>query len=159
MFKSVTPESVGISSKYVEKFIKSLEKRKIHMHSVLLCRGESIFGEFYWAPFDKDFCHRMYSQTKSYVSIAIGLLLDEGKLSLDDKIADYFSDKIEGELSDSLKNQTVRDMLTMSTVGYGSSWFARENPDRLKIYFNRTGTVRSSGTVWEYDSAGSQVLS
>jgi hypothetical protein len=74
MFKKVTPESCGIDSKYVEKFISQLEKRKIHMHSVMLCRGYDIFGEFYWAPFNKDFLHRMYSETKSYVSIAIGFL-------------------------------------------------------------------------------------
>lgn len=158
MFRNVTPESVGISSKYVKKFIDTIEKRSLHMHSVLLCRGCDIFGEYYWAPFDKDFCHRMYSETKSYVSIAIGLLLDEGKLSLDDKIVDYFKDKIDTPLHDSFKKQTVRDMLCMSTVGHGRSWFDFESPDRCRIYFNRTGEVRSPNTIWEYDSQGSQVL-
>ena len=65
MFKTVTPESVGLKSKYLEKFILGLNKRNIHMHSVVMCRGYDIFGEFYWAPFNDDFCHRMYSQTKS----------------------------------------------------------------------------------------------
>ena len=83
MFENVTPESVGISSKYLKEFILRLEKRKLHMHSIVMCRGTKVFGEYYWAPFDKDFLHRMYSQTKSYVAVAIGLLLDEGKLSLD----------------------------------------------------------------------------
>ena len=158
MFKKATPESCGIDSKYVEKFISQLEKRKIHMHSVMLCRGYDIFGEFYWAPFNKDFLHRMYSETKSYVSIAIGFLLDEKKLSLDDKIADYFSDKIDTPLHESLKKQTVRQMLMMTTVGFGRSWFDFENPDRARIYFNRNGEVRCPGTIWEYDSQGSQVL-
>ena len=93
MFKTVTPETAGISSSHVEKFISALNKRNMKMHSVLLCKGYGIFGEFYWKPFDREFCHRMYSQTKSYVSIAIGFLLDEGKLSLDDKICDYFPEK------------------------------------------------------------------
>lgn len=158
MFKRVTPESCGIESGVVEKYLRYLEKRKIHMHSVVLCRGYNIFGEYYWAPFNKDFLHRMYSQTKSLVSIAIGFLIDEGKLTLDDKIADYFSDKIDTPLHESLKKQTVRNMLMMSTVGYGRSWFDFENPDRARIYFNRKGEVRCPGTIWEYDSQGSQIL-
>ena len=157
MFERVSPERVGISSRHVEKFIRVLEKRKARMHSVLLLRGDKLFGEYYWAPFNKDTCHRMYSQTKSYVSIAIGFLLDEGKLSLDDKIADFFPEKIRIE-NEQIKRQTVRHMLMMNTVGYGKSWFDKENTDRLDLYFNREGITRSPGTVWEYDSQGSQVL-
>lgn len=159
MFKIVTPESVGLKSKYVKEFISKLEKRKMHMHSVILCRGYDIFGEFYWAPFDKDFLHRMYSQTKSYISVAIGLLLEEGKLSLDDKILDYFPEKIDTPLSEAIKNQTIEQMLKMSTVGYGEDWFKNECRDRCKVYFNkRPENVRYPGTVWEYDSQASQVL-
>lgn len=157
MFEKVSPESVGISSRHVEKFIKTLEKRSARMHSVLFLRGDKLFGEYYWAPFNKDTCHRMYSQTKSYVAIAIGFLLDEGKLSLDDKIADFFPEKIRIE-NEQIKRQTVRNMLMMSTVGHGKSWFDKENTDRLDLYFNREGTTRSPNTVWEYDSQGSQVL-
>ncbi|MBQ7906617.1 MAG: serine hydrolase [Clostridia bacterium] len=156
-FNKVSPESVGISSRDVERFINVLNKRKMRMHSVIMCKGEDIFGEFYWAPFNKDLCHRMYSQTKSYVAVAIGFLLDEGKLSLDDKIVDFFPDKIRVE-NEQIKRQTVRHMLMMSTVGYGMDWFAKENTDRLDVYFNMRGVTRSPGTIWEYDSQGSQVL-
>ncbi len=37
----------------------------------------------------KFFCHRQYSQTKSFVGVAIGLLEEEGKFRLDDKIIEY----------------------------------------------------------------------
>jgi CubicO group peptidase (beta-lactamase class C family) len=158
MFNKVTPEKAGIKSKYVKKFICRLEKRNVHMHSVILCRGTNIFGEFYWAPFTMDTPHRMYSQTKSYVSVAIGLLLDEGKLSLDDKIIDFFPEKSDTPHSENMKKQTVRDMLMMSTVGYGQSWFGKGAVDRAKLYFTRTGEVRCPATIWEYDSQGSQVL-
>ena len=158
MFSKVTPEKAGIKSKYVKKFICRLEKRNVHMHSVILCRGTNIFGEFYWAPFTMDTPHRMYSQTKSYVSVAIGLLLDEGKLSLDDKIIDFFPEKSDTPHSENMKKQTVRDMLMMSTVGFGQSWFGKGAVDRANLYFTRTGEVRCPATIWEYDSQGSQVL-
>ena len=160
MFKNVTPESVGVKSKYIKEFITRINKRGLKMHSVVLCRGENIFGEYYWAPFDSETPHRMYSQTKSYVAVAIGLLIDEGKLSLDDKIVDFFPEKIVTPPSESMKKQTVRNMLMMSTVSYGRPWFGRGAVDRVELYFGgREGkTVRCPGTIWEYDSQGSQVL-
>ncbi len=158
MFEKITPESAGISSENVIKFIKTLEKRGAATHGILFMKGDKIFAEAYWKPFHKDFCHRQYSQTKSFVGVAVGLLEEEGKLSLDDKIIDYFPEKIDGEPEPYLKDQTIRDMLTMKTVGRSSSWFVSGDPDRTHHYFNEKRNMHPSGTVWAYDSPGSQVL-
>ncbi len=158
MFQNITPESIGLESKYVKKFIEHLEDFGLATHDVLMMRGEGIFCEAYWKPFDKNFQHRQYSQTKSYVGIAIGLLEEEGKLKLSDKIADYFPDKIDRELPEFLKNQTIEDMLTMRTSVNPVNWFINEERDRVRNYFNKSDVVRPSGTTWQYDSPGSQVL-
>ena len=158
MFEKITPEAAGISSKTVTEFIKKLEKRGAATHSLLFMKGDKIFAESYWKPFHKDFCHRQYSQTKSFVGIAIGLLEEEGKLSLDDKIVDYFPEKIEGEPQFYHKEQTIREMLTMTTAGGPSSWLAAGVSDRAWQYFNESRPLHPSGTVWQYDSPGSQVL-
>ena len=94
MFEKITPEQAGVSSAKIERMINFLERNGYVFHSLLLMKGDKLFGEYYWKPFDKDFCHRMYSQTKSYVGIAIGLLVDDGKLDLDAKIASFFPEKI-----------------------------------------------------------------
>lgn len=162
MFGKITPEQAGISSLKVAEFINKLNKRKLRMHSVLMMKGDKLFAEYYWTPFHEKFCHRMYSQTKSYVSVAIGLLEEEGKLSLDDTIASYFPEKIHTELTENLKKQTIREMLTMCTVGSGIGWwFMTDYEDRTELYFNerKNGTPKPSGTLWDYDSQGSQVLS
>ena len=121
-------------------------------------RGEDIFLEAYWEPFDKDTPHRMYSVTKSFVSVAVGLAEEDGLLDLDKPIAEYFPEKIDGELCDGLKKQTVSEMLTMTTVGPSKSWFKAGDPDRTHLYFADRGECRPAGTVWQYDSPGSQVL-
>lgn len=59
----------------------------------------------------------MYSQTKSYVSIAIGLLPDEGKLKITDIIADYFPEKY----------MRVVKMLKLSADG---KYRFKRNPER-----------------------------
>jgi len=159
MFKTVSPESIGISSKYVSQFINTLNERSLATHSIILARGKSIFAESYWAPFNKDFCHRMYSQTKSFVSVAIGLLIDDGLLSLDDKICSHFPEKIEREIPVNLAKMTIRDMLTMQTCGFAPSWFTNSDPDRTHLYLNKNSADIIPGTRFAYDSDSTQVLS
>lgn len=160
MFEVVAPESVGIKSEWIENFIKHLQGKGLPLHDVVIMRGNKICCEAYWKPFYRDFCHRQYSQTKSFTSIAVGLLEEEGKLSLDDKIADYFRDRITRELPEYLENQTIRDMLMMTTTSYfGVNWLVAENKDMVDIYFNQTEITHPAGTVWRYDSNGSHLLS
>ena len=136
LFDKISPEAAGISSRAVKRYIELLERRSIPMHSVLMMKGDKLFCECYFKPFHKDLNHRMYSQTKSFVAMAIGFLIDEGKLKLDDKIADFFPEKIDRELTENIKAQTVRNMLMMSTVGYGEPWFDNKDRDRVHLYFN-----------------------
>lgn len=161
MFEKITPEAAGISSALVEKLLRKLDQRALPMHSLLMMKGDKLFAEYYWSPFHKDRTHRAYSQTKSYTSVAIGLLEEDGKLSLDDPISKYFPEKIHtGELEPHLAKQTIRQMLTMTTVGECAKWFDTDYPDRTELYFNynRNKLLRPAGTIWDYDSAGSQVL-
>ena len=158
MFERITPEAAGVASARVKEYLERLERRGLAMHSVLMAKGDALFCEAYWAPYHKDECHRMYSQTKSYTAIAIGLLIDDGKLSLDDPVAPYFADVTERELPKNLAELTVRDLLMMRTAGGGHNWFQSEDPDRAHLYMNGAVANRRPATLWEYDSAGSQLL-
>ena len=130
------------------------------MHSVLMMRGDDIFAEAYWKPFHRDFCHRMYSQTKSFVGIAVGLLIEDGKISLSDCIADHFPEKTDGRiLPPYLEELTVRDLLTMETAGETPRWFTHADPDRVHLYFAENSADHPGGMLWKYDSPGSQLLS
>lgn len=158
MFEKITPEQAGISSNAILRFIESTEACGARTHGFLFMKGDKLFAEGYYKPFHETFCHRMYSETKSFVGVAVGLLEEEGKLSLNDKIVDYFSDKIDAALPKYLSEQTVEEMLKMTTVGEPSWWFASGDPDRVHQYFNEPRKTRPSGTLWEYDSPASQVL-
>lgn len=159
MFEQISPEAAGIPSLVINNFIDALAHCGARTHGFIFMRNGKIFAEGYYKPFDKDFCHRMYSETKSFVGVAIGLLEEEGKLHLDDRIVDYFPDKIDGDLPRFLEKQTIKEMLTMTTVGESPWWFGSEDPDRVHQYFTgKRHSDRPSGTLWEYDSPGSQVL-
>ncbi len=159
MFEKITPEEAGISSDRIAEYISRLDRRGAATHSMIMMKGDRIFAEYYWAPFNKDFNHRMYSMTKSFVGIAIGLLIEEGKLSLDDRIVDIMADRIVCEQPTEICEQTVRDMLTMRTAGNTAYWwFYGGESDRAKVYFAPRKYYRPSGTVWGYDTDGSQLL-
>ena len=158
LFKTITPEQAGLSSKNVEKLLRFYERNGVVLHSLLLLKGNDLFGEYYWAPYHADFNHRMYSETKSYVGVAIGLLEEEGKINLDDKMIKYFPEKIDGEVNEFLKEQTIRQMLTMTTSHVSPWWFGTEDPDRVHEYINAGENPHPAGTKWRYDSAGSHLM-
>lgn len=159
MFEKITPEQAGISSDNVTALIKLMEKRGCATHGIIMMKDGKVFAENYWAPFHQDFCHRLYSQTKSFVSVAIGLLVEEGKVDINEKIITYFPEKLPQKLLPYQDKLTVRDMLTMCTAGQPDWWFSSDEVDRTRLYFTTQHTPHRSGTYWEYDSSGSQVLS
>ena len=159
MFKTITPEQAGISSRAVLEYVKVLEENHLATHDFIMARGNNILAECYYAPFHKDFKHRMYSVSKSFVSVAIGLLEEDGKLSLDDKVIDYFPEFAENEyLTDFMREQTIRDMLKMTTSHSGGiNWFYSGTKDRRECYFQSVSQW-NSGTIWNYDSPGSYTM-
>lgn len=158
MFKTITPEQAGISSENIIKFIDKLEKEKLATHSFIMAKGDGIFAEAYYAPFHKDFKHRMYSVSKSFVGVAIGLCEQEGLLSLDDKMIKYFPEYVNEHTDENMREQTIRDMLTMSTAkASGVHWFYSGTKDRCEVYF-RDGGTKIPGTFFDYDSPGSFML-
>lgn len=167
MFTYVSPAQAGVSAKQIQKYIQVLEKHGIETHNIILARGNQIFFEKYWSPLHADFAHRMYSTTKSYVSIAVGFAIQDGLVALDDKIVDCFPEDVPENVLEHVKNQTVRNMLMMST-GYRQScanWFV-DQEDRVKFYFRHNcGPITSShefskipGAFFDYDSTGSFIL-
>ncbi len=157
IFKNVTPEAVGVPSKAVLSLLEKIQEKNYALHSLVMARGEDIFAEVYWAPNRADLNHRMYSQTKSFVGIAVGQLIAEGKLKADDKIIDYFQDKLPSEVHPYLAMQTVENMLTMHTCMPGMRWFMRDITDREAFYFNYE-PERMPGANFTYDSTGSFIL-
>ena len=156
MFRTISPEKAGISSGKVLEFIKALDEHGLNTHSILMARGNDILAEAYYAPFDAEFKHRMYSISKSFTAIAVGLAEQEGLLSFDDKFMKYFPEYRNSNVDDRYEETTIKDLLTMrSCMAKIPDWWGKE--DRVKAYFDMTSN-QISGTNFYYDSAGSFLL-
>ncbi len=153
------PEQVGVRSSDIEKYIRHLESKSFITHDILIMRKGKVIFEKYWKPFSHDFLHRMYSVTKSFVSLAIGFLEQDGLIALDDPISKYFPDEIKNQTDENMINQTIRHMLMMATAKRNEGWFDARTDDRVRFYFeNKRAESRPSGTVFDYDSTGSFVM-
>ena len=151
-----SPESVGIPSKAVLEFLEGIDRDRTCMHGFLLVRHGLIAAEGYWAPYHKDSMHRMYSVSKSFVSLAIGLMIDEGKLSLNDPVSKFLPDKCPENLHPYTAQATVRDLLMMATQNPRNS-YGRGDKDWAATFFHMNPT-HPSGTIFSYDTAATVVL-
>lgn len=156
-FQSITPEAAGIPSMAVADFIDRLEDKTLPMHSILVLKGDRIAAEAYWKPFDETFRHRMYSTSKSFVSVAIGILAGDGKLALDDRVADFFPEyKAKcAPVHPYAAMATVRDLLKMTTC-FNVPDYARFD-DWTEAFF-RLPAAHIPGQSFRYDTLGTVML-
>jgi len=152
-----TPESQGVPSDAILEMLETLDSKQVCLHSFILIRHGAVVAEGYWPPFHKDKFQRMYSVSKSFTSVAIGLMVTEGKLKLDDRIADFFPEDIPANAHPFVLQATVRDLLTMSTFnprsvpmqsGHTSVW----------SFLNSGETLRPPGSIFAYDTQGTNTL-
>lgn len=150
-----TPEAQGISSAALLPLIEEAEQQELGLHSIMIVRHGHVVAEGWWAPYSADQPHMLFSLSKSFTSTAIGMLQQEGKLSIDDFVLNYFPEDAPAAPSGNLKAMRIRDLLMMST---GQE---KEDVDRINPYApDKTGTkqflaasVRQKpGTLFYYNS-------
>lgn len=153
---AASPESVGVPSEAITAFLQRIKRWGVNLHGFLIVRDGRIASEGYWAPYTADSTHRMYSVSKSFVSLAIGLLIDAGKLKLNDKVASFFPDKLPPAPHRYLLDTTVRDLLMMSTPHDRTSYTFKDK-DWAATFFQHQ-PCHPPGTVFAYDTAATVIL-
>jgi CubicO group peptidase (beta-lactamase class C family) len=114
-FPRSTPEAQGIPSAAIGAFVGAAERDLDAIHSFILLRHGHLVAEGWWEPYRPTDQHMLFSLSKSFTSSAIGLLVAEGRLSLDERVLSFFPDDAPPEPSDTLRAMRVRHLLTMST--------------------------------------------
>jgi CubicO group peptidase (beta-lactamase class C family) len=110
-----SPEEQGISSEAIREFALAADQQLKTLHSFMLVRHGNVVAEAWWKPQTAETSHVMHSLSKSFTSTAVGLAIEEGKLSLDDEVLKFFPEDAPAEPSKNLKAMRVRDLMIMST--------------------------------------------
>lgn len=143
---------------FVGDLIAALGRRAhaldIALHTVQVgVRGETV-AHAVSEQIDLDTPQRMYSVSKTVTGLAIGLLADEGLLSLDDLVTKHFPEM--GPVHPWLEATTLRHMLAMRGP-HSSTTYKRTDGGWLESYF-RVPPTHPPGTVFTYDTSASYTL-
>ncbi len=158
-FERVSPESQGINSNYIRRFIETLAADKsLDMHSITILRHGKIISETYFGAYRRGIPHATYSMAKTVVGIAVGMAIDEGLLTLDTKTTDVFGQQ-KGFLNSIIKkNITVRNLITMSSGSNFNEVGCVTETDWVKG-FNESVIKYEPGHKFDYNSMNTYMLS
>ena len=157
-FLRATPESQGVSSEKLIHLLSNLSASPYtDMHHFLVLRHGNVICDCSFAPYRSGIWHISHSMCKSITGMAIGLLIDEGKLSLDENIYNIFPGKVNPLFKIFRPEITVRHLLTMTSgVTFNESGIVSGN-DWLESYLNAPVSEKP-GTKFQYNSLNSYVL-
>ena len=158
-FVRATPESQGISSDLFAALLRELNASKdTEMHHFMALRHGKVICECNFAPYPKGMWHITHSMCKSITGMAIGMLIEEGKLKLDENIYDIFSDQMNALSKIFRPVITVENLLTMTSgVTFNESGIVSGN-DWLGSFLNASVNGKP-GTEFQYNSLNTYVLS
>lgn len=148
----------AIMKKASEEIWTRLIKSELPIHSFLMDWNGQLIKEAYEAPYEKTDLHRMFSITKSLCSIAVGFLLEDGRITLEDKIVDYFPEYCPpGTIHPWLLDMTIRHMLTMETC-HTTTTYKKSRENHWVESFFITPPSHRSGQIFLYDTSSSHTL-
>lgn len=85
-------------------FVKLIESESLPVEAVAIADGDAIIAERHFVP-DQD--RNIYSHTKSYVSTAIGIAIEDDLLSLDSRLVDSFPEYVPSDAQPELGQITT----------------------------------------------------
>ena len=155
----VSPESEGISSAYISEFLTALELDKsLNMHTVTILRNGKILCDAAFGAHSSEYFSSTFSECKSIVSLAIGILIGDGKLRLDEKVINMFPDDDSAVSKIKYKNLTVEDLLTMRSGATFAEAGSMADPSWIKAFFS-SAVKGDIGETFNYNSLNTYMLS
>ena len=87
------PEETGIPSGVIADFLTDLKNDPtLDMHTVLFVKNGAVIASAEFGEHSMGIPKYVFSASKSVTALAIGMLIDDGKLSMNEKLVDIFGD-------------------------------------------------------------------
>ena len=152
-----TPEAEGVDSALLNHFYHKITTLPdVDIHHMMVLRHGKVIGELHAAPYRATDLHTLYSSSKTVTALAVGLAVDDGLLSVDDKVSKYLRDKMPATLSPALDSLTVRNILMMASGRLEDLSIFMGDEDWLTKWFQ--GDFHHVGKVFHYDSMCTHAL-
>lgn len=143
----------------LDYLIKSVKMQNLHVLNVVVRKDGDIIAEH---DFEEEKPVLLWSISKTFTSMGIGIAENEGYFRLNDKVVDYFADDII-QINDNLKKMTIHDLLCMGT-GHARCPLTKamkENKplDDISRLFFEEPVVFEPGAHFLYNNAATYMLS
>ena len=151
-----SPEDAGVDSRELVRLSQWIRDQKLDVYSLLVVKDGKLIFERYGAGASRDSNYELYSVTKSVTSMVAGMLIGQGKVSLDDSVATTLAawrPDLRADFADKRKVE-LRHVLSMSS-GLHYDFKPKDDPiyyaapDRLKLAAETNPKV-APGSEFEY---------
>ncbi|MBQ7387686.1 MAG: serine hydrolase [Clostridia bacterium] len=155
-FPRSIPERHGISSRRIYSMLCALEsERRANIHGLMIISGGEVISECTKDGYDVNMWRLSHSMSKTVTGMAIGLLCDEGRLKLSDRIVEIFPEITYKDRNFPLI--TVEHLLAMTSgVTFGEAGSVTET-EWTAAYF-ASPVKFTPGTEFAYNSMNSYIL-
>jgi CubicO group peptidase (beta-lactamase class C family) len=151
----------GVDPVAILKFLDVAEQTNVGLHSIMILRHGRVVAEGWWHPYSSELTHWLYSLSKNVTATAVGLLIDEGRLNLTDKVVSFFPEDLPVTVSERLAVMTIKDLLTMSSGHERDTLFqllGAKDGNWRKAFF-AVPAAFDPGTHFTYNSGCTYMLS
>ena len=151
--------AVAVDSFYNATATRPVKPDSIELHSVMVVKHGEVVYEKWFNGYTPERRHQMFSVSKTFTAVGVGMAIEEGKLALTDKVISFFPDLLPDTVSENLAAMTVRDLLTM-TCGHNSE--PTGDPETIKSWaqvFLSWPVEHKPGEYYLYNSMGTFMLS
>ncbi len=126
-----TPAAAGVDARGVLGLLDAAAAARLDLHSLMIARRGSVIAEGWWLPYAADRIHLGYSLSKSFTATAIGTLVDDGRVGLDDVVLDHFPWVDRSAVDPKYHRLLVRHCLAMTVGHTRDAWeeVAQRSPD------------------------------
>lgn len=155
-----TPEEAGVESAAIGRMLDGFLEKGVGVHGIMLLRHGKVFAEGWYAPYRPDLTHMLFSLSKSFTSTAIGFAVQEGLLSIEDRVVDFFPEKLSCRPCENMEKMRVKHLLTMNT-GHSIApqhMLGELNKDWVKIFLESYVDCEP-GTIFTYNTCATYMLS
>lgn len=154
-----TPEATGISSRLLADLLHTIDSDPtLNLHSLLIVRSGKCILDVSFRGYDTSVWKYTYSACKSIVALAIGVLVDQGKIRLSDKLEGYLpSCELNAITRLKIKDLTIEHLLTMSTGSSFNEFSTVAEENWLRGFL--TSTFKGGNdTLFAYNSLNTYIL-
>lgn len=144
----------------LDDLIESVKNQNLHVLNVIVRQDGDIIAKH---DFEEEKPTLLYSVSKTFTSMAVGIAISEGYFKLSDYVIDFFPNVPQEPTREYLKKMTIHDLLCMGT-GHAecpvvkANWESGEEWDITLLFFDEP-IVFEPGTHFTYDNSATYMLS